>query len=86
VAPTIQRVADTLTLPEIVVTAAGQQLGPDHPDVLAFAAAWDASLPPGRYYRHRGYDWLEPENVSLIATALENVVADARTSTASVPA
>jgi hypothetical protein len=40
--------------------------------VLAFAASWDASLPAGRYYRHRGYDGLEPSNVARIAAALES--------------
>ena len=57
-------------LPDLVLSAADSTLGPDSREVLAFAASWDQALPKGRYYTHREYDWLEPENLGRIADAL----------------
>lgn len=73
-APTVHRVRALSDLPALIRAAADAELAPDHPDVLAFGASWDASLPRGRYYRHRGYDWLEPANVEQIADALQQVI------------
>lgn len=68
-APNVHRVGRLTELPDLIRTAAASDLGPDHPDVLAFVASWDASLPKGRFFKHRGYDWLEPDNVRRIADA-----------------
>lgn len=73
-APTVHRVHALSELPTLIRSAADAVLSPDHPDVLAFGASWEASLPRGRYYRHRGYDWLEPANVEQIADALKKVI------------
>jgi hypothetical protein len=69
-APTIHKVGPLTDLPSTIRAAAGSALGTDHPDVLAFAASWDAALPEARYYTNRQYDWLEPANVSRLADAL----------------
>lgn len=68
-APTVHKVRALADLPALIRSAAGTDLGPDHPDVLAFGASWNAALPPGRYYRNRRHDWLERENVDQIARA-----------------
>jgi hypothetical protein len=68
--PVVHKVGALADLPALIRRAAESGLGRDHPDVLAFAASWDASLPVGRYYKTRQYDWLEPGNVKLIADAL----------------
>lgn len=68
--PMVRKVGALADLPGLIVQAANGELGPDHPDVLAFAASWDAALPRGRYYRSRQYDWLERGNVAAIADAL----------------
>jgi hypothetical protein len=75
-APTIVKLQRYVDLPKQLREAPGRALGLDHPDVMAFAASWDAALPPGRVYRTRSYDWLEPENVRRIAAALERRRAD----------
>lgn len=69
-APTIRKVGPLAELPATIRDAAAGPLGPDHPDVLAFGASWDESLPEARYYANREYDWLEPDNVARIAAAL----------------
>jgi hypothetical protein len=69
-APTIHKVGPLSELPQSIRAAAGSALGVDHPDVLAFAASWDASLPEAKYYTNRQYDWLEPDNVRRLADAL----------------
>lgn len=69
-APTVHKVGALADLPTLIRSAASADLGPDHPDVLAFAASWDAALPQGRYYKNRRHDWLEPENLDRIAEAL----------------
>ena len=69
-APTVRRLGALRELPSQLRSLPGAELGPDHPDVLAFAASWDASLPEGRYFKTRNYDWREPENVHRIAAAL----------------
>lgn len=69
-APGVRRAGKLDELPQRISELAEAELGPDHPDVLAFVASWDASLPQGRFFKHRGYDWLEPENVGRIAAAL----------------
>jgi hypothetical protein len=69
-APTVRKVPALAQLPATIREAAETDLGPSHADVLAFAASWDAALPPGRYYSNRGYNWLEPANVERIAGAL----------------
>lgn len=74
-APTVQKVGAMGDLPALIRSAAAADFGPDHPDVLAFAASWDAALPEGRYYNNRRHDWLEGENVDRIAEALWSAVA-----------
>jgi len=69
-APTIYKVGPLTELPATIRAAASSAVGPDDPDVLAFAASWDASLPEARYYTNRAYDWLEPDNVRRLADAL----------------
>lgn len=69
-APTVRRVGKLDELPQLIAELAKSELGPDHRDVLAFAASWDASLPKVRFFKHRGYDWMEPENVQRMADAL----------------
>ena len=71
-APTIRRAGALADLPDQIEELAGAALSPDHPDVLAFAASWDSSLPPGRYFKTRAYDWRDPENVRRIAAAIES--------------
>ena len=71
-APTVRRVGPLAELPDQFAELAELELDPGHPDVLAFAASWDASLPPGRYFKTRAYDWREAENVRRIADALES--------------
>lgn len=71
-APGVRRVGKLDELPRTLAELADGELGADHPDVLAFVASWDASLPKGRFFKHRGYDWLEPENVRRIADALRS--------------
>jgi hypothetical protein len=75
-APTVNRAAALAELPEQIARMAEAELGPDHPDVLAFGASWDASLPPARYFKTRAYDWREPENVKRLAEALESRLPD----------
>lgn len=70
-APTIAKLGRYADLPEQLRNAPGRELGLHDPDVLAFAASWDAALPPGRAYRTRAYDWLEPQNLRRIAEAVE---------------
>jgi hypothetical protein len=70
-APTVHKVGRLQDLPALVRHAAATALGPEHPDVRAFAASWDAALPPGKHYRTREYDWLEEDNLRAIAEALE---------------
>jgi hypothetical protein len=70
-APTVHKLVALPDLSQLLRTAEASALGPDHPDVLAFAASWDAALPPGRYYRTRDYDWREPANLRRIASAIE---------------
>lgn len=48
-------------------------------DRLLPLASWNATLPHGRHDKHREYDWLEPENVANVATAIEDVYARAYT-------
>lgn len=74
-APTVRKVAAMNDLPALIRSAAAADLGLNHPDVLAFAASWDAALPAGRYYKNRRHDWLEEENVDRIAEALWSAVA-----------
>lgn len=69
-APTVHKVKALADLPALIRSAATADLGPDHPDVLAFAASWDAALPAGRYYNNRGHDWLQQSNLDRIAEAL----------------
>lgn len=69
-APSVHRAEALARLPEQVRELAANPLGPDHPDVLAFGASWDRSLPPARYFKTRAYDWTEPDNVRRIAEAL----------------
>ena len=69
-APTVHKVGALADLPALIRSAARADLGPDHPDVLAFAASWDLALPKGRYYKNRRHDWLQPENLDVIADAL----------------
>jgi hypothetical protein len=69
-APTILKVGPLSGLPSTIRAAAGSALGPDHPDVLAFGASWDAALPEAKYYTNRQYDWLEPKNIERLARAL----------------
>jgi hypothetical protein len=69
-APTVRKVEALTDLPELLRSAPDRDLGPDHPDVLAFAASWDAALPEGRYYTNRRHDWLDATNVDNIAEAL----------------
>jgi hypothetical protein len=77
-APTIHKVGALPDLPELLRSAAASRLSPGHPDVLAFAAAWDAALPPGRYYNNAGFNWLNPQNVEEIARAIwQRISADA---------
>jgi hypothetical protein len=71
-APTIRRAGAMADLPRQIQELSEAELTPDHPDVLAFAASWDASLPPGRYFKTRAYDWCEPENVVRLADAIES--------------
>lgn len=78
-APTVHKVGAMADLPALIRCAAGAGLGPDHPDVLAFAASWDAALPQGRYYNNRSHDWLQPENVERIAEALWTACAEPAT-------
>jgi hypothetical protein len=70
--PVVHKVGALKDLPALIRRAAESGLGRDHPDVLAFCASWDAALPVGRYYKTRQYDWLEPENVKLVADALRH--------------
>jgi Capsule polysaccharide biosynthesis protein len=77
-APTVHKVAALSKLPALLRSAETSVVGPDHPDVLAFAASWDAALPVGRYYRTRQYDWREPDNVRNIASAIEAVATRGR--------
>jgi hypothetical protein len=74
--PTIHKAGALSELPALIQHAAGSALGPDHPDVLAFGASWDAALPPGRYYRTRQYDWTDPGNVALIADSLRRAATE----------
>lgn len=69
-APTIHKVGPLTDLPQTIRAVAGSALGIDHPDVVAFAASWDASLPEAKYYTNRQYDWLEADNVRRLADAL----------------
>lgn len=69
-APTVHRAEVAARLPAQIRRLAADPLGPDHPDVLAFGASWDASLPHARYFKTRAYDWTEPENVRRIADAV----------------
>jgi hypothetical protein len=75
--PTIHKVGALADLPALIARAAESALPADHPDVIAFGASWDAALPPGRYYTTRQYDWTEPENVRLVADALQRAAEDA---------
>lgn len=70
-APTVRKAGALADLPALIRHAPDFALDPDDSRVLAFAASWDAALPPGRYFKTRAYDWLEPKNVTAIATALE---------------
>lgn len=70
-APTVHKVGRLQDLPALIRHAAAAVLGPEHPDVRAFVASWDAALPPGKHYKTREYDWLEEGNLRLIAEALE---------------
>jgi hypothetical protein len=72
--PSIVKVGALSDLPELIRGAGSSELGIDHPDVLAFAASWDAALPPGRCFKTRQFDWTEPDNVARIAAALEGVM------------
>lgn len=69
-APSIFKVGRLPDLPELLRHAAAADLGPDDPDVVAFAASWDAAFPDVRHYKHQGYDWLEPRNVERLADVL----------------
>jgi hypothetical protein len=69
-APTVHRAEAPASLPAQIKSLAAEPLGPDHPDVLAFGASWDRSLPAARYFKTRAYDWTEPDNVRRIAEAL----------------
>jgi hypothetical protein len=69
-APTVHKVGALADLPALIRTAADSGLGSEHLDVLAFAASWDAALPPGRYYNNRQHDWLDDRNLGSIAEAL----------------
>jgi hypothetical protein len=69
-APTVRKVEALTELPELLRSAPERDLGRDDPDVLAFAASWDAALPEGRYYTNRRHDWLDRGNVHNIAEAL----------------
>ena len=69
-APSVRRAEALAELPRQLRELAANPLGIDHPDVLAFGASWDRSLPRGRYFKTRAYDWTEPQNVRRIAEAL----------------
>jgi hypothetical protein len=69
-APTVHKVGAFTDLPALIRHAAGSARGAAHPDVLAFAASWDAALPHGRYYNNRQHDWLREDNRVRIADAL----------------
>lgn len=69
-APSVRRAEALAQLPRQLRELAANPLGVDHPDVLAFGASWDRSLPRGRYFKTRAYDWTEPQNVRRIAEAL----------------
>ena len=75
-APTIHHAGALVELPRQIKALGSAGLSRDHPDVLAFAASWDASLPHGRYFTNRAYDWCEPENVRRIAEAVLALVPD----------
>jgi hypothetical protein len=74
-APTVHRADVATRLPQQIRSLAADPLGPDHPDVIAFGASWDASLPHARYFKTRAFDWTEPENVQRIADAVLSRVA-----------
>jgi hypothetical protein len=71
-APTIHKVKALTGLPTLIRSAAEAPLGPRHPDVLAFAAAWDSVLPPGRYFNNRAYNWLTEDNLERLSAAIWN--------------
>jgi hypothetical protein len=76
-APTARKIGVLSDLPALVRELADAGLGPDHPEVLAFAASWNLALPPGRHHTHREFDWLDSENVEQVGRALDDVVATA---------
>ena len=83
-APTVQRAGALADLPGQIVRMADSGLGPDSPDVLAFGASWDSSLPLARYFKTRAFDWRQSENVRQLADALESrLPQEARTLVAS---
>ena len=49
-APSVRRAEALAQLPRQLRELAANPLGVDHPDVLAFGASWDRSLPRGRYF------------------------------------
>jgi hypothetical protein len=76
-APTVRKVGVLSNLPALLRELAGAELGPEHPDVLAFAASWNLALPPGRHHTHREFDWLQADNVEQVGRALDDALASA---------